>query len=146
MKVYLLKDVPKLGRKGEIKEVSEGYFKNYLSPHQLAILATPQISRQVEIKEKQKLIQQEKENQKLKQLAEEIKDKTITIKTKVGQKDQLFEAVSSRKILEALSLLGKEKIKVILDEPIKKIGAYEVKLQFGSQIVVPLKIKVEKES
>lgn len=145
MKVYLLKDVAKLGRKGEIKDVSDGYFKNYLLKNHLALLATPSIIRQVEEKKQKEEEEKKKEQERINKMAEELKGKTLVFKMKVGEKNQLFEALSSRKILEALGLSGEEKAKIEFNEPIKKIGDYEVFLRLSPHQIVPLKIKVEKE-
>ncbi len=147
MKVILLKDVNNLGKKHEIKEVSDGYGRNFLLKNSFAKIATKKdiliAKQQLEKKEKNK----EKELEDIKALAEEIKNKELEIKVKVGEKDQLFESVTTQKIAEKMKETGfsvrQEDIE--LENPIKELGEHEVKLKFKHGIESVIKITISKE-
>ena len=147
MKVILLKDVNNLGKKHEIKEVSDGYGRNFLLKNSFAKIATKKdiliAKQQLEKKEKNK----EKELEDIKALAEEIKNKELEIKVKVGEKDQLFESVTTQKIAEKMKETGfsvrQENIE--LENPIKELGEHEVKLKFKHGIESVIKITISKE-
>ncbi|MCD6114979.1 50S ribosomal protein L9 [bacterium] len=130
MKVILLKNIKNLGQKYEIKTVKDGYARNYLIPQGLAIPATKE---KIEWALKQQEVYAKKAEEKLKkvqEMAERLDGQEIIFSVKVGEKDQLFENINSAKIAQKLKEMGFEvkKNQVILEEPIKELGEYQIKL------------------
>lgn len=147
MLVILLQNVNKLGLKNEIKNVNDGYAKNFLFPKKLAIKATPELIKKAEI-EKALEAKKEKENIELnKKLASNIEGKRFIIKAKAGEEGQLFQAISVEKIAEKINQNGFtiEQKQIFIEEPIKKIGEYKVKIKFetGSESIINVVIDKE---
>jgi len=145
MKVILLEDVKSVGKKGQIINAKDGYARNFLFPKGLAIEATDVNLKNLENAKKQK---EEKEKQALKEaeiLSEEIAQKTIVIKTKTGENGKLFGSITTKEIAE---LLDKEygipidKKKFDLDEPIKSVGEYFVKIKLHPMVNSKLRVIV----
>ena len=102
MRVIFLKDVPRVGKRHDIKEVNDGYAMNFLLPRHLAQTATPKAVAELETRMREVVIEKEvQENLLLKNL-EEIKDKAITIKGKANEKGHLFSAIHKKEILQAM--------------------------------------------
>lgn len=132
MKVILLKDVENVGKKYDIKEVKNGYGRNFLVQKGLAKIATKETLAWVEM---QKEIIEKKSEDDLKKIQEKasvIDGQEITIQVKVGEENQLFESVNAQKIAEKLKEQGLEikKSQIILEKPIKEIGEFPVKIKF----------------
>jgi len=130
MKVILLENIKNLGQKYEIKNVKDGYARNYLIPRGLAIPATKE---KIEWALKQQEIYAQKAEEKLKQaqkIAEKLDGQEVIFSVKVGEKNQLFETINNAKIAQKLKEMGFEvkKNQVILEEPIKELGEYQIKL------------------
>lgn len=147
MKVVLIQDVKNLGKAGDIKEVADGYARNFLIPKGLAAEATSAKAKEVE--EKKKSL----ENQKKKELAQaesqkaKIDGKMVEIKVKTGENDRLFGAVTPKEIAEAIAKnlgVSVDKKKIEIEEPIKQLGDYEVKIKLYSGVQASLKVKVSK--
>lgn len=147
MKVILLKDVDKVGKKFEVKEVKSGYAQNFLIPKGLAKLATEEAMKWLET---QKEIEEKKAEEDLKIIqdkASAIDDQEIIIPVKVGDEDQLFESVNTQKIAEKLKEAGFDikKTQVELAEPIKELGEFPVKIKFEHNLEAEIKVIVTKE-
>jgi large subunit ribosomal protein L9 len=147
MKVILLERVKKIGDKLEVKNVSDGYAMNFLIPQKLAVEASEANLKRF-LKQKEKVAEEkQKELEMQKQAVEKINNQEVHFKVKVGDKDQLFEAINDKKISEKLSELGfkidKEDIK--LEHPIKDLGDHKVEIDFGQNLKALIKIKIEKE-
>ncbi len=144
MKVILRKDVKGLGNAGTITNVKEGYARNYLLPKGLAYKYTKGFEKQVsnELKQSEKRIEKKKEEWK--ELAEKISTVSLTISKKAGEDDKLFGSVTTADIVDALKKEGYDidKKSVILDEHIKKLGTYEVKIHFYEDINTVIKVWV----
>ena len=129
MKVIFLKDVPRVGKKYDVKEVNDGYAMNFLLPKKLAKMATPKAVTELEIQKRGVVIEREiQENLLLKNL-EEIKGKTIIIKSKANEKGNLFSAIHKKEIIEEMKRQHKADIGeefIVLEKPIKKIGEFEI--------------------
>ncbi|MGB9857203.1 MAG: 50S ribosomal protein L9 [Dictyoglomaceae bacterium] len=144
-KVLLLKDVESLGKKGEVVEVSEGYARNYLFPRGLAQEVTEKMLKSIE---EQKLLQQKKEERlinKFKRDKEILEKDTFVIKTKVGEMGKLFGAITSKDIVEEIQKKHKislDKKQVLLEEPIKNIGKYDIEIKLHPQVVAKIKLEV----
>ena len=129
MKVIFLQDVPRVGRKYDIKEVNGGYAMNFLLPRKLAVLATPKATAEMEIRKKEIVIEREVQEDLLEKNLEEIKGKTITIKAKADEKGHLFSAIHEKMIVEELEKKHRVQIDekfIALEKPIKEIGEFEV--------------------
>lgn len=147
MLVLLLQNVNKLGDKNEIKNVSDGYAKNFLFPKKLAIKATPELIKKAE---KQKVLEEKKQEeiQKLStEQAKKIEGKRFIIKVKAGEEGQLFEAISAIKIAEKMNQNGFniDQKQIILKEPIKKIGDHKVSVKFGADLQSTVTVVIDKE-
>ena len=138
MKVLLLKDVKNVGRKNEIKEVSEGYARNFLFARKLAIPADSgglKVKASIDAKE-QALI--EKYHTESKRLEAD----TLEFKVKGGEKGEVFGSVSAEDIRKALAGKGYGEVKIDLEKPIRKTGEQEVVIDFGKGVRGTAKIKV----
>ena len=134
MKVIFQQDVKGQGKKGELKEVSEGYARNYLLPRKLATEATKDNINAFTQKEKAKRAQELRERQTAEANAARLKDIVVTIRARAGSNGKLFGSVTSQEIAEALAEqhgITIEKNRIVQGEPIKSFGSYEVKCKFG---------------
>ena len=137
MKVILQQDVKGQGKKGELKEVSDGYARNYLLPRKLAIIATADNLNTFKLQEKAKAAQLEKEKERAREIASQLKDMCVKISAKAGGSGKLFGAVTSKEISDALKEQHGIEIdskKIVQSEPIKSFGAFEVKAKLGYEI------------
>jgi len=124
MKVVLLEDVEKVGKKYEIKEVADGFARNFLIPKNQAKLATKEMMEWAKIKKEVLENKAENELKKTQELASAIDGLEVIIQVKVGDENQLFELITAQKIADQLKELGFEikKNQIDLIEPIKEIG------------------------
>ncbi len=147
MQVILRRDIEKLGAAGDMVEVSNGYGRNYLLPRGLAIEATP---RNIKTIEHEKRLITEKKKSELRN-AEEIKKKiseiSVTIAMQAGEEDKLFGAVTTMDIAEALSKDGIsiDKKNILLEEPIKRLGIYNVNVKVHPGVMTEIKVWVVKQ-
>ena len=146
MKVILLEDVKKQGKKDQIIDVSDGYAKNYLIKNKLAIPATSGNTKQLNRKLDTRKAEEEAYIEECKQIAEKLKTKEIKIKVKTGEQDKVFGTVSSKQICEELKKMGFdiEKKKIIIDNPIDCLGTHIVKIQFHKKIQGEIKVTLQK--
>lgn len=145
MKVVLLEEVRKLGKRGEIKDVAEGYAKNFLFPKKLAEVATLKVIEKINEKKeederKEKTIKIETEK-----IAEKIMGKRIIIKAK-AEKEKLFGSIGKKEISKELK---RQNFKIdedllVINEPIKKIGEKEIIIDFGKNIKSKITVVIEK--
>jgi large subunit ribosomal protein L9 len=147
MKVVLLKDVKNLGKKNEIKEVSNGYGRNFLLKQNLAKIATESEISNARKRENLDLKSKEDEIKKENDILKKIAGTEIEIEVKVGKKEELFESVSPQKITEELEKKGFHILKeqVIIEEPIKELGEHSVGIKLKHTELVKIKVKVIKE-
>jgi len=143
MKVFLLQDVANLGRKNEIKEVSDGFARNFLFPKKLAVPVDQKIlnfKKELERKEKQKL-------EMLKNLAQQLENQSLVFKLKVGSQNEVFGSVTKEQISKALLAAGlikdEEKIEVLLEKPIKSLGEHRVEINLSQNIRSKIKIVIQ---
>jgi large subunit ribosomal protein L9 len=147
MKVILKKDVEKLGKTGDVVSVKDGYARNYLIPKELVIQAT---------RSNMKIVDELKanENRKAKKtettalnLAKKLKDISVTATVKTGEEDKLFGAVTAQIIAELIAEKGIEikKSDILLEEPIKELGVFDVPVKLGAGVKAEIKVWVVKE-
>lgn len=137
MKVIFNVDVKGQGKKGELKEVSDGYARNYLLPRKLASEATADNINALKLKEKAKAAQIAREKAEAEENAKKLQGITVNIRAKAGSGGKLFGAVTSQEISSALKEqhgISIEKNKIIQAEPIKTYGSYEVKAKLGYEV------------
>lgn len=137
MKVIFNTDVKGQGKKGEMKEVSDGYARNYLLPRKLASEATADNINALKLKEKAKAAQMAKEKALAEEYAEKLRSVTVTVRAKAGSAGKLFGAVTSQEISDALKAqhgMEVEKNRIVQSEPIKSFGSFEVRVKLGYEI------------
>jgi len=146
MKVLLKSDVPKIGKKGELLEVKEGYARNFLIPNGLAIEASGGALKQVEEEKKASDRKKAKEKEEAQTLADKLKGLSIVLKHKAGEEGRLFGSITSAEIAEALKQKGFEidKKKIVLDEPIRLVGSHEAKIKLHHDVTAILPVQVAK--
>ena len=137
MKVIFNVDVKGQGKKGEMKEVSTGYARNYLLPRNLATEATADNLNAFKLKEKAKAAQIAKEKAQAQEYAAKLNGVQVTIRAKAGNNGKLFGAVTSQEISDALKAqfdMDIEKNKIVQAEPIKSYGSFTVKAKLGYEV------------
>ena len=137
MKVILQQDVKGQGKKGQLIEASEGYARNYLLPRKLAIAATADAINTMNLKEKARRAEEARQKEGAMAAAEQLKALLVKIPAKAGTGGRLFGAVTTKEISDALKQqhnVDIPKQKLVLDDPIKSFGTYQVKARLGFEI------------
>lgn len=146
MKVILLEDVKSLGKKGEIVNVNDGYARNFILPKKLGLEATSKNLNDLKLqKQNDEKVAQEKLDE-AKALAEEIKEKSITVKIQAGVEGKVFGSISSKEIAtEAKKQLNMDidKKKIVIPDAIKSLGTYNVNIKLHKDVTATLTVKVE---
>ncbi len=145
MKVIFNQDVRGQGKRGELKEVSDGYARNYLLPRKLASEATPDMLNAFKLKEKAKKAQMEREKAQAEENAKKLDGIIVKISARAGQGGRLFGAITSQEISDALREqhgIEIEKNKIVQSEPIKGFGSFEVKCKLGYEVSGKLTVLV----
>ena len=147
MEVILREDVDKLGRRGEVVKVAEGFGRNFLLPRGLAMAVTTANKAMIERERKAHEARMAKEKAEWQSVAERINSIRFVAPRKVGENDVLYGSVTSGDIAEFLKNKGVEidKRKVQLEEPIKKLGDHEVKIKLHPEVTATMKVLVSKE-
>jgi large subunit ribosomal protein L9 len=147
MKVVLQKDIPNLGDAGDIKEVAEGYARNYLLPQKLVLTASEGSKRSIEHQKRLIKIKKEKRKKESEKMAESISAVEIKVTALVGEEDKLFGSVTSMDIAKKLNELGYDidKRKILLENPIKQLGEFSIPIKLDDGLTASVKVIVEKE-
>jgi large subunit ribosomal protein L9 len=147
MRVILLQDVEKVGKKYEIKEVKDGYARNFLIPKGLAKPATKDALKWLELQKEIEIKKAEEELKHFQEIASAIDGQEIFIPVKVAKDQQLFESITSQKISEKLKELGFniKKNQIDLPEPIKEIGEFPIKIYLEHNLEAEIKVIVVEE-
>ncbi len=148
MKVVFLEDVPNVAEAGEIKEVANGYGRNFLIPRKLAILANTAAVNSLEIQRRIKARSQAETEAEMLELAHQLEGQEVILKAKVGAKDRLYGSITSADIiaeLENTAGLVVDKRKMELTEPIRQLGSHEVVIRLTKDIVPKIKVTVTEE-
>jgi large subunit ribosomal protein L9 len=148
MQIILQEDVEKLGTRGQVVEVAEGYARNFLLPHKLALEASAGNMKRLEKMRAAFAKKEAVEKADAQKLAELLAGISLELARKAGENDQLFGSVTSADISEALAAKGFtiDKKKVALAEPIKVIGEYEVPLKLHREVSTTVKLAVKKDA
>jgi len=147
MKVILLENTKNLGKKYDIKEVSDGFAMNYLIPNGIVKRATKENLEKLSIEQEKKKKCVEEELKNTGELASEIDGQEIEIKIKVGEDNQFFEKINEQKIAKKLKELGFciEKSQIEFLQPIEELGEFPVKIKFKDNLEVEIKVIVANE-
>jgi large subunit ribosomal protein L9 len=147
MRVVLLQDIQDLGKKYEVKNVADGYARNFLIPKGLAKSATPKVLKWAEMQKEIQAKKSEEDLKKFQEIASSIDGLEVLLQVKVGDEGQLFESVTSQKISEKLKTLGFEvsRNQIILEAPIKELGEFPVKVKFAHNLESEIRVIVTEE-
>ncbi len=147
MKVILQKDIPNLGDAGDIKEVADGYARNFLLPKNLVLVANEASKKAIEHQKKLIKIKKEKRKKNSEKLADSLSGMELTIKAQVGEEGKLFGAITTMDISKELLAKGFEidKRKIQLESPIKMEGEYDVVIKLDEGLNTTVKISIVKE-
>lgn len=148
MKVIFLQDVTHVAKTGEVKDVADGYGRNFLLPKRLAVAATGSAMKEMEALIKREASRRAKSEAELQALANQLNGKDITIKAKAGAKDKLYGTVTTADIsaeIEKAHNLIIDKRKIELAEPIKQAGSFDVTIKMGKDLTATIKVNVVAE-
>ena len=148
MKVILQQDVKGQGKKGQMVEVSEGYARNFLLPRKLAIPATADAINTMNLKEKARKAEEARLKAEAEEISERLKGCQVKIAAKAGTGGRLFGSITSKEISESLSKqcgLDIPKQKLVLEDPIKSFGTFQVKAKLGFEVTGTVNVLVIEE-
>jgi large subunit ribosomal protein L9 len=148
MKVVFLQDVPNVARAGEMKEVADGYARNFLIPKKLAAQADPKMMNAIEAQVRARARQVAQTEAEMTELASQLDGKEITIKARVGANDRLYGSITSGDIIAEIEksfgvIVDKRKIE--LEDPIRELGSHEVPIRLTRDIVPSITVTVSEE-
>ena len=145
MKVILLQDVRGQGKKGQLIEASDGYARNFLLPRKLAVEATADNLNTMKLQEKAKKAKEAAEKAEAEAIAAKLKEVTVTIPAKAGNGGKIFGSITTKEIAEQLKAqqgIDLPKAKLVLADPIKAFGGYEIKAKLGYEVTGAFKVMV----
>ena len=148
MKVILQQDVRGQGKKGQLIEVAEGYARNFLLPRKLAVPATADAVNTMKLKEKAKKAEDARLKAEAEAAAEKLKSAQVKVSARAGANGKLFGAVTSKEVSDALLAqhgIELAKQKIVMDEPIKAFGSYELKAKLGYEVTGTIYVLVVEE-
>jgi len=148
MEVILKEDVSKLGSRGDVVKVTEGYGRNYLLPRKLAIEATAGNKQVIDQMRASALRRSAKEKEQAEELSKQFDGLTVSFQRRSGEQEQLFGSVTSGDIAEALEKKGfnLDRRKIQVHEPLKTIGEFMVPIKLHKDVTAHLKVVIEKEA
>ena len=148
MKVILQQDVRGQGKKGQLIEVAEGYARNFLLPRKLAVPATADAMNTMKLREKAKKAEDARLKAEAEAIAEKLKNSPVKVTARAGANGKLFGAVTSKEVSDALKEqhgIDLAKQKIVMDEPIKAYGSYELKAKLGYEVSGTIYVMVVEE-
>ena len=148
MKVILQQDVRGQGKKGQLIEVAEGYARNFLLPRKLAVPATADAVNTMKLKEKAKKAEDARLKAEAEAIVEKLKNSPVKVTARAGANGKLFGAVTSKEVSDALQAqygIELAKQKIVMDEPIKAYGSYELKAKLGYEVSGTVYVMVVEE-
>lgn len=146
MKVILLQDEKKLGKKGDIIEVSEGYARNFVLPKKIGVEATPKNLNDLKLQKSNEAKVAQEQLDAAKALAGQLAEKEVTVGIKAGENGRTFGSVSTKEIAQALKAqagIDVDKKKIVLADAIKNFGTYEVSVKLHPKVTGTIKVKVQ---
>ena len=148
MKVILLEDVKALGKKGQVVNVSDGYARNLLLPKKLGVEATGKNLNDLKLQNKHADKVAQEQYEAAQDLAEHLKDQIVTVTIKAGEGGRTFGSVSTKEISAAVKKqldLDLDKKKMVLHDPIRSLGTFEVPVKLHPKVTATLRVKVTEE-
>lgn len=148
MKVILMQDVRGQGKKGEMINVSDGYARNFLFPRKLAQEATADNINTMRMNDKAKREKEQRAREEAAAMSAKLRELTLTVLAKGGGAGRLFGSVTSQEISDALKAqegMDLDRRKIVIEDPIKTVGLYTVKVKLGFGIDAPLKVDVKEQ-
>ncbi len=148
MKVIFLEDVPNVARAGEMKEVANGYGRNFLLPRKLAMLAVPDAINVVGTLLKGKARSQTQTEAELVEIAKHLDEREVILEARTGAKDRLYGSITAADIaveLESITGFAIDKRKIDLAEPIRQLGSYEIPIRLAKDIVPKIRVTVSEK-
>lgn len=147
MKIILREDVTGLGRSGEVKDVKDGFARNFLFPKKLALEACGYNLEKIETERKKKETQKALEKKKALELAARLENLSLTLPVEVNEEEKLYGSLTAQDIAKAVSQEGVsiDKKNVVLSEPIKALGIYDLELKLHPEVIVKIKVWVVKK-
>jgi large subunit ribosomal protein L9 len=147
MHVILLEDIDRLGKRGSVVTVADGYGRNYLLPQRKAVTATPGNRKWFEQEEKQAGVRAEKARREAERIQKKVEKLSLTVVVQAGEDDKLFGAVTSQTIAQLLKDQGVEidRHKIILEGPLKELGVYTIPIRLHSDVEAHVKLWVVRE-
>lgn len=145
MQVILTQDVEKVGRRGDIVDVSRGYVRNYLVPRGLAEVATPAKLEEARRRMEEAAERERRLAERAEEIAETLNKSVITIEARTGEDERLFGSVTAANIAEAIEKargIHLDRRKIRLEEPIKSLGTHQVPIQVHGEIEASVKVIV----
>jgi len=136
MRVIFLQDVPRVGKRHDVKDVNDGYAMNFLLPRKLAEVANPKNLAELERRKKEIVVEKEIQAELLEKNLEELKDKVVRIKAKADEKGHLFSGIHKKEIAVALHEEHRVEINeefIDLEKPLKTLGEFEIPVKVGNK-------------
>ncbi|NLX35692.1 MAG: 50S ribosomal protein L9 [Chloroflexi bacterium] len=149
MQVILIKDVNRLGKAGEVKNVADGYARNYLLARGLAVIATESALKEFAAREEEQRRQNERERATAQQRAQQLGDIELAFTAKVGESERLYGSITSADIARALEAqLGEpvDRRKVLLSDPIRELGRHKVQVRLHPDVTITVTAIVKPEA
>jgi large subunit ribosomal protein L9 len=149
MKVVFLQDVPNVAKAGDVKDVADGYSRNYLIPKKLAVVATSAELNRLELQRKADVRRQARTEQDAEAFAKVLQDITVVLKMRAGTKDKLYGSVTSADIAKEIKKLTKQDIdkrKIELEEPIRELGSHQVSIKLTKDVTATVNVVVGAEA
>ena len=149
MKVVFLQDVPKVAKAGDVKEVSDGYSRNYLLPRKLAVVATPAELKNMELQRQANARREVRTEQEAEAFAKVLQDTTVVLKMRAGSKEKLYGSVTSADIAKEIKRLTKQEVdkrKIELTEPIRELGSHQVSIKLTKDVTAIVNVVVKQDT
>lgn len=147
LKVVLRSDVAGIGKAGDLKQVKDGFARNYLFPRNLAAVATEQALKQIEQEQKKRQAKQTQEKKKAEELSARLNGVSLTMTVEVNEEEKLYGSLSQQDIQKALSTEGIDLDKkcILLESPIKDLGIYDIDIKLHPEVGAKIKVWVVKK-
>lgn len=147
MKVILTENVVRIGTKGELINVKPGYFRNYLRPNNLAVIADKENIKKLEAMQAELKAEEEKNRKIAEELKEKIEADSVTIKVMAGEEGKLFGSVTNKDVAEALAKkdIEVDRKKISFESEIESVGEYKAIIRLFPEVIADLKVLVEEE-
>jgi large subunit ribosomal protein L9 len=149
MKVIFLQDVPNVAKAGNVKEVADGYSRNYLIPQKLAVIATPAELKKLEVQKQADTRREVRTEQEAEAFAKVLQDTTVVLKMRAGTKEKLYGSVTTADIAREIKKLTKQDVdkrRIALVEPIRELGSHQVSIKLTKDVTAVVNVVVEQDT